>query len=147
VPVHRRVWLCIALLAAGGHRHRDTQCGGPDAEELAWMERAERARPSGKPLCETLTRPAVSSTEPKLSNAANPKLGGARVKHRFPAEQAKNTPVPIYFEVPEGVAVARAKLHSRSFGQRKWETVEMDRMGAGFGAMIPCERVDQTGSL
>lgn len=73
--------------------------------------------------------------------------GGGDLTHTPPTEQAVNTPVPIYLEVPEEVTVEKAQLKYKPFGETKWRTVDMNRMGQGWGAEIPCKDVTTTGDV
>lgn len=73
--------------------------------------------------------------------------GGGDLTHTPPTEQAVNTPVPIYLEVPEDVTVEKAQLKYKPFGETKWRTVDMSRMGKGWGAEIPCKDVTTTGDV
>ncbi|HRI67099.1 MAG TPA: hypothetical protein PK156_22795 [Polyangium sp.] len=75
-----------------------------------------------------------------------PKTGGD-LTHTPPTEQAVNTPVPVYIEVPEDVTVANVKLKYKPFGATKWQTVDMNRIGKGWGAEIPCTDVTTTGDV
>lgn len=76
-----------------------------------------------------------------------PASAGGDLEHTPPAEQAINTPVPIYIEVPEEVTVAKVSLKYKPFGATKWNTVEMNRIGKGWGGMIPCEDTRATGDV
>ena len=72
---------------------------------------------------------------------------GGDLSHTPPTEQAINTPVPIYIEVPEEMSVEKAQLKYKPFGATKWNTVEMNRIGKGWGAEIPCKDVTTTGDI
>lgn len=76
-----------------------------------------------------------------------PAGGGGDLTHTPPAEQALNTPVPVYIEVPEEVTVAKAQLKYKPFGDTKWKTAEMNRVGKGWGAEIPCKDVTTLGDI
>ena len=73
--------------------------------------------------------------------------GGGDLTHTPPSEQAINTPVPIYIEVPEEVSVAKVQLKYKPFGETKWKTVEMNRVGKGYGGEIPCKDVTTLGDV
>lgn len=76
-----------------------------------------------------------------------PPSAGGDLAHTPPAEQTINTPVPIYIEVPEEVTVEKVQLKYKPFGATKWNTVEMNRIGKGWGGMIPCEDTRATGDV
>lgn len=73
--------------------------------------------------------------------------GGGDLTHTPPTEQAINTPVPVYIEVPEEVSVEKVQLKYKPFGETKWKTVEMNRVGKGWGAEIPCKDVTTLGDV
>jgi len=73
--------------------------------------------------------------------------GGGDLSHTPPTEQAINTPVPIYIEIPEDVTVEKAQLKYKPFGETKWKSVDMNRIGKGWGAEIPCKDVTTTGDI
>ncbi|KYF50648.1 hypothetical protein BE08_07345 [Sorangium cellulosum] len=75
------------------------------------------------------------------------KQAAGDVPHTPVAEQAVNTPVPVYVEIPEEIDAAKATLRYRPFGSPKWKSLEMPRHGDGFGAEIPCEDVTTTGDI
>lgn len=62
-------------------------------------------------------------------------------------EQAVNTPVPVYVEVPAEFEAAKATLRYKPFGSPKWKSLDMEPMAQGFGVEIPCEDVTTTGDI
>lgn len=78
---------------------------------------------------------------------AGPKKPAGDLTHTPPPEQAVNTPVPIYIEVPEEVGATKVTLRYKPFGGTKWKTLEMQRVGDGYGVEIPCEDVTTTGDV
>lgn len=76
-----------------------------------------------------------------------PKKPAGDLTHTAAAEQAVNTPVPVYIEVPEEVGAAKATLRYKPFGGTKWKSIDMRPVGDGFGAEIPCEDVTTTGDV
>ena len=76
-----------------------------------------------------------------------PKGAGGDIEHTPIPEQAINTPVPIYIEVPEELGVSTVTLRYKPFGAPKWKSLEMQKVGKGFGAEIPCEDVTTTGDI
>ncbi len=69
------------------------------------------------------------------------------LNHTPPAEQTVNTPVPIYIEVPDEVGATKVTLRYKPFGANKWKTIEMQKVGNGYGVEIPCEDVTTTGDV
>lgn len=72
---------------------------------------------------------------------------GGDLAHTPVAEQAVNTPVPVYIEVPEDIGATKVTLRYKPFGSKKWKSLEMEPVGDGFGAEIPCEDVTTTGDV
>ena len=125
---------CLGLLAAG--------CSSGVLRPLPGAP-SEPPPPSGL-RGEGATAPA--SAEP-LWVDASVTVGWFPVTHRFPAEQRVNTPVPIYFEPPEGTRVRAATLQYKAFGATNYKKASMRRMGAGFAYEVPCTEVATTGHL
>jgi hypothetical protein len=67
--------------------------------------------------------------------------------HEPVAEQAVNTPVPVYVKVPDELGATKVVLRYKPFGGDKWKTVNLERTGAGFGGYIPCADVTTTGEV
>ena len=67
--------------------------------------------------------------------------------HEPVAEQAVNTPVPVYAEIPEELGVAKAIVRYKPYGGTKWETLTLEKMDEGFGGLIPCNAVTSGGEL
>jgi len=128
---------------------------------------ALKADPSAT-LIDSLTTPELSKAFEKAKEAAKsakpppgpkpPPTGdgdgdgdgqkaGGDLEHTPIAEQAVNTPVPVYIEVGEDVTVAKASLKYKPFGASKWTTLEMVKVGSGWGAEIPCTDVTTTGDV
>jgi hypothetical protein len=76
-----------------------------------------------------------------------PKGAGGDIEHTPIPEQAINTPVPVYIEIPEELGVSTVTLRYKPFGAPKWKSLEMQKVGNGFGAEIPCEDVTTTGDI
>jgi hypothetical protein len=74
-------------------------------------------------------------------------IGSFPIKHMLPAEQVVNTPVPIYFEPPDGIQIMQAKLVYKPFGAANWKAQEMVRLGTGFGIELPCVDTSTTGDI
>ncbi len=95
-------------------------------------------------------KPSGGGEEPGGEEPGGEKPGkkpGGDLAHTPPAEQAVNTPVPIYIEVPEDIGATKVTLRYKPFGSKKWKAIEMQQVGDGFGAEIPCEDVTTTGDV
>ncbi|WP_437617721.1 tetratricopeptide repeat protein [Sorangium sp. So ce1151] len=102
----------------------------------AFKEAQKEAQAAGKP-----------GADETSGEAGGKKAAAGDVPHTPVAEQAVNTPVPVYIEIPEEIDASKATLRYKPFGSRKWKSLEMTRMGDGFGAEIPCEDVTTTGDI
>ncbi|WP_245677807.1 hypothetical protein [Chondromyces crocatus] len=69
------------------------------------------------------------------------------ISHTPTAEQAVNTPVPVYIEIPEEVGAAKVGIRYKPFGSKKWKSLDMQQVGDGWGVEIPCDDVTTTGDL
>lgn len=98
-----------------------------------------------KPAGETGEKPAGGGETGETETPSRKPAGD--LNHTPPAEQVVNTPVPIYIEIPEEVGAVKATLRYKPFGGNKWKTLEMPRVGDGYGAEIPCEDVTTTGDI
>jgi hypothetical protein len=63
-------------------------------------------------------------------------------------EQAVLAPVPVYVELPPGVTATKVIVRYRAFGTDEWKTMELRRLGNGYGGEIPCLDIgSETGDL
>ncbi|HSO00708.1 MAG TPA: hypothetical protein VLS89_20590 [Candidatus Nanopelagicales bacterium] len=96
----------------------------------------------------TSAKPAAPAGEDGEEGGEKPaKKPEGDISHTPTAEQAVNTPVPIYIEVPEEVGAAKVSVRYKPFGSKKWKSLEMQEVGDGWGVEIPCEDVTTTGDL
>jgi hypothetical protein len=65
--------------------------------------------------------------------------------HTPAAEQQVDTPVPIYVE-GGGDTIARVVVKYKGAGMTSWKRIELKRLDAGWGGLIPCADV-QSGTL
>jgi hypothetical protein len=61
--------------------------------------------------------------------------------HTPPAQQAVQTPVPIYVELMEGVNADKVLLRFKPAGSDQWKSSTMLKVGNGFGVEIGCDDV------
>jgi hypothetical protein len=64
--------------------------------------------------------------------------------HSPPPEQRTLTAVPIYVELPDGVTPAKVIARYKPHGTPDWKTLELHRMGNGYGGEAPCMDVGST---
>ena len=105
----------------------------------AFEEAKKQAKPS-KP-------PGPSKPPPSGDEGDEGDKPGGDLEHTPIAEQAVNTPVPVFIETSDDVTVAKATLRYKPFGASKWISLEMQRVGKGWGAEIPCADVTTTGDI
>jgi hypothetical protein len=66
--------------------------------------------------------------------------------HTPPSEQAVRTPLPIYVEYSGTEAVTKVVVKYKAFGMTEFKTLELKKVGVGYGANIPCIDI-QEGSI
>ncbi len=76
-----------------------------------------------------------------------PASDGEAGTHKAPPEQAVNTPVPVYMEPSEEQPSSKVTLRYKPFGSKTYKSLELKKMGKGFGGEIPCEDVTTTGEI
>jgi hypothetical protein len=62
--------------------------------------------------------------------------------HTPPAEQAVDTPLPIYVEGGAD-SVVRVVVKYKGAGQSSWKRIDLKKLDSGWGALIPCADVTQ----
>jgi hypothetical protein len=80
---------------------------------------------------------------PSKPSAAAPAAGGD-MTHTPPTEQAILTPVPLYAELPDGVTAVKVIARYKAFGTTEWKTIELRKVGNGYGAEVPCQEIGST---
>jgi len=67
---------------------------------------------------------------------------GGDFKHRPAKEQSVNAPVPIYVRYAGQGTVVRVVVKYRGLPTSEWRRLELKRVGAGWGGLVPCGEVD-----
>ena len=75
------------------------------------------------------------------------KAPGGDLPHTATAESPVNSPVPVFIEVPTDLEASKVTLRYKPFGGTAWKSVDMKKMGEGFGAEIPCDDMNTTGDV
>lgn len=83
------------------------------------------------------------SKKPPVSSSSDGESG----THKVAAEQAVNTPVPVYMEPSEEQPSSKVTLRYKPFGSKTYKSLDLKKMGKGFGGEIPCEDVTTTGDI
>jgi len=103
------------------------------------------------PAIEKAFQAARGSAGVSTPATAAPAPGGAAegdIVHTPAPEQAVLTPLPIYVELPSGVAAAKVLVLYKPFGATDWQKLELKKLGTGYGGEIPCQAVGSaTGDL
>ncbi|HKQ68444.1 MAG TPA: hypothetical protein VJT73_03855 [Polyangiaceae bacterium] len=71
-------------------------------------------------------------------------VGAEDIKHAPPAQQAFQTPVPIFAELPETMTPAKVQIQYKPVGASDWKALDMKRLKTGYGVEIPCADVGET---
>lgn len=66
--------------------------------------------------------------------------------HTPPTEALVRTPLAIYVEYPAGDSLGRVLVKYKGAGMTDWKSVDLKKVGDGYGGLIPCKDVTQ-GSL
>lgn len=69
------------------------------------------------------------------------------IAHKPPAEQAIDTPLPIYAELPSGVSATHVQLKYKPPGADDYKSMELPQFGKGYGGAIPCGDLGHEGDL
>lgn len=67
--------------------------------------------------------------------------------HTPVAGQAVRTPVPIFVEYAGTEVLAKVIVRYKGFGMTEFKTLELKKIGVGYGGTIPCVDVGQQGNL
>ncbi len=81
---------------------------------------------------------------PAAPAGAAPAGATGDMKHTPPAEQVTLTPLPIYVELGDGLNPAKVVVRYKPFGVADWKTLELRKVGNGYGGEIPCQDVGST---
>lgn len=121
----------VAALKADSKAALDSSLTTPELTKA--FEEAKKSVGGGK----------ADGDKPKKPKETNATASG----HTPPAESMVNTPLPIYFEPPEDQGVSKVSLRYKPFGAQKYKSIEMKKMGKGFGVEIACDDVTTTGDM
>lgn len=67
--------------------------------------------------------------------------GGGTIPHTPVTQQAANTAIPIFVEVPSGAPVSGVTVFYKAPGMLAFSQLEMRRMSGGFGLELSCDEV------
>lgn len=136
-----------------GRLHRDlgvVLMAGLSRQDEGKQELAEAIRADPNVILEKdLTTPEIDAAFKALKTGglppAQPTVGAAgEMIHSPPPEQRTLTAVPIYVELPDGATPAKIIARYKPYGTPDWKTLELHRMGNGYGGEVPCMDVGST---
>ena len=105
-------------------------------------------------LDKDLTTPELQFTFDEAKNqlagggsSATPAPAAKVIAHTPVAEQAVNTPVPVYVELPEGVTPTAVTVKYKAPGRADWKGIDLKKVAQGWGGVVPCADVVNEGDL
>jgi len=133
--------------------HRDlgvVLIAGLNRREEGKQELAEAIRADPDVVLEKdLTTPEIDQTFKALKAGPLPPpkattgVAGEMI-HSPPPEQRALTAVPIYVELPEGATPVKVIARYKPYGTPDWKTLELHKIGTGYGGEVPCMDVGST---
>ncbi len=114
--------------------------------EVVWnaVKKGSSAEPAGA-VPETTT--AAGGGAGGDAGAAGASQPSGDFTHSPVPEQAVRTPVPIYVEYPGTETLTKIIAKYRATGMDEWKPVELQKMGDGWGGLVPCKDVTSTGKV
>jgi hypothetical protein len=82
---------------------------------------------------------ALVGAAPVVAKPAAPPTGD--MAHIAVTTQSFLTPIPIYIELPAGVAVEKVIVRYKGPTAADWKTATMTKLGTGYGVELPCQDV------
>jgi hypothetical protein len=116
-------------------------------DALTTPELARAFKDAQKEAAAAAAKPSADEDPGETPGAKGPRKPEGDLAHTPVPEQAVNTPVPVYVEIPEDIDATKVTLRYKPFGAKKWKALEMEPVGDGFGVEIPCEDVTTTGDI
>lgn len=124
------------------------------AEAKAAFAAALKADPKAA-LDPSLTTPELTKIfedAKKSAGSSGGSSGGSKApasdgQHTPPSESPVNTPLPIYVEPSEEVSLSKVVLRYKPFGEKEYKSVELKKLGKGYGGEVPCADVTTTGDM
>ncbi len=77
------------------------------------------------------------------AKVALPQGTGISLAHQPIPQQLRKTPVPVYLEMPAGLRAGQVHMFFKGNTMATFAQIEMTRMGAGWGQLIPCYHVTE----
>ncbi len=83
--------------------------------------------------------PAAAAAGPR----PGPQPGGGDFSHAPPPEGQVNTPLAIYLEYTGSDQIGKVVAKYKGTGMSDWKSLDLKKVGNGYGALIPCKDVQQ----
>jgi len=127
----------------------------PDDAKVAFVA-ALKVDPKAA-LDPSLTTPELAKMFEEAKKSAGSGSSGANggskatpsgdAQHTPPPESAVDTPLPLYITPSDEVPLAKVVLRYKPFGATQYQSIEMKKLGKGWGVEIPCKELGTTGDL
>jgi hypothetical protein len=87
---------------------------------------------------------AAPASAPAAGGARpGPQPGGGDFSHAPPPEGQVNTPLAIYLEYTGSDPIGKVVAKYKGTGMSDWKSLDLKKIGDGYGALIPCKDVQQ----
>jgi hypothetical protein len=113
----------------------------PEIEQIFRAAKVGGYAPAARPVA---AAPVAAAAASPAAPAAAPAAAAGDMVHTPAAEQKALTPVPIYVELPAGAVAVKVVARYKPYGTSEWKTLELRRLGPGYGAEVPCRDVGST---
>jgi len=98
-----------------------------------WNDVKRKMASGGAPAPPPATAPAPAAAPPPAGDFV----------HTPPAEALVRTPLAIYVEYPGSEALGRVQIKYKGAAMSDWKTIDLRKIGDGYGGLIPCKDVTQ----
>jgi hypothetical protein len=112
------------------------------ALEREWDSARKKAGVEGGPATpEKPEKPVKPAKKPPVATPPDGSGVSGDFQHTPVAKQAVRTPLPIYVEYTGEEKLTKVKVKYKSFGMTEFKTLELAKVGDGWGATVPCADV------
>jgi hypothetical protein len=108
---------------------------------------AEYKTPELEALWEQAKKPAEPTPPPAAAEPEKPRTPRGDFTHTAAPQQLIRTPIPIYVEYKGQEQLVKVIARYKPYGSSEFKTLELQKMGGGWGALIPCEDAASVGPV
>lgn len=109
---------------------------------------ADLTTPELTKLFDEAKKAVGTGSKPAPAGDSGTKAGSSGdATHTPPAESQVNTPLALYVEPTDEVPLSKVTLRYKPFGATQYKSVELKKLGKGYGGEVPCEDVTTTGDI